>query len=648
MSEQTLDTYRQVDLLNESALKLSEAGEDQIALELLQKALELQPDHAPTHVVIGLVWQNLKKTSEAEKAFRRAVDLDPDYGEALKGLGLLLISNDQKSEGTEWLSKYLEKNKWKDYSNLELLVSTQHDLDKQEESTETLDAAWKMTDWNTTADSNVGLLYARHLRAVGQDDLASEVFERIAIQNQDHEIFSELASTLLNQRKYEDAIRAWECARDLVLENMPLYSEYNEEFDLESAYETINVYIYWIAYTYLDAGNGKKALEMIEAIADYSGWYDAAELNLMGRALMSLDRYEEAIDTFQKGIEKFGDDSDDWGRIFFSNLITACFKLKDHKESEAVLEEAITRFPQNGDFYIRLLINQIERGQFDSVMNTLDKAIKAEIPKSSRDIMISIYLNLFYFMDLDKDSLSIVEPYIKSNPDEFIFKLFNSIDSHLTGDTEKKNQAIDLFEHISALIPDYIGVLKRKIWLLIGQEIWSAAQEAIKDTLETELEASDRLELLNNLGYVHLLQSKWAEAEKVLQDVAAHEELSEYKPKFDWLEIAFYKDGEVIPDYCGTPKKRSVSPQLAARANLSTLALAQNDAEGATSLAIQVLSEAPDTTLGYELLGFISLARGEKGAAKEAWGQILKSEQESEEELPVIQPINELLANLDR
>ena len=64
----------------------------------LQLCLAQPPHQASTWFNFGFVCERLKRSAEAEQAFRRAVELDPALDRAWYGLALSLIAQDRLSE----------------------------------------------------------------------------------------------------------------------------------------------------------------------------------------------------------------------------------------------------------------------------------------------------------------------------------------------------------------------------------------------------------------------------------------------------------------------------------------------------------------------------------------------------------------------
>jgi TolB-like protein/DNA-binding winged helix-turn-helix (wHTH) protein/Flp pilus assembly protein TadD len=72
------------------------------AIGEVQKALELDPDLTPAHVLLGEVYQQEWRWSEAGAEFKRALELTPNDADASRRLGFWLIDQGRIEEGLAW------------------------------------------------------------------------------------------------------------------------------------------------------------------------------------------------------------------------------------------------------------------------------------------------------------------------------------------------------------------------------------------------------------------------------------------------------------------------------------------------------------------------------------------------------------------
>jgi tetratricopeptide (TPR) repeat protein len=79
----------EADACNSRGVLLYYRGALEAALDAFRRAVELQPDYAEAHNNLGLVLSRLRREEEASAAFHAALQADPAMGEALNNLGFL-------------------------------------------------------------------------------------------------------------------------------------------------------------------------------------------------------------------------------------------------------------------------------------------------------------------------------------------------------------------------------------------------------------------------------------------------------------------------------------------------------------------------------------------------------------------------------
>lgn len=90
------------------AQDLHEKGDLAGAIKLYDKAIKAEPAFPEAEYQRGIAELALGNSGEAEKSFRRAVELRADWTLAMAGLGSLLVQEDQPAEAGRLLSKVIE------------------------------------------------------------------------------------------------------------------------------------------------------------------------------------------------------------------------------------------------------------------------------------------------------------------------------------------------------------------------------------------------------------------------------------------------------------------------------------------------------------------------------------------------------------
>jgi len=81
------------------------SGDLQTALAKLTSALQFDPNYAPAHTVIAVVYQRINQLPEAELHYRKAVALEPTKGDPNNNLGLFLCSTGRYAEADVYFRK---------------------------------------------------------------------------------------------------------------------------------------------------------------------------------------------------------------------------------------------------------------------------------------------------------------------------------------------------------------------------------------------------------------------------------------------------------------------------------------------------------------------------------------------------------------
>lgn len=90
------------------AQTVHEKGEFEAALNLYDKALEIIPEFPEAEYQRGNALISLRRPIEAEKAFRRAIEIRPNWSLPMTSLGVLLVQNNRFEEADDLLTKTIQ------------------------------------------------------------------------------------------------------------------------------------------------------------------------------------------------------------------------------------------------------------------------------------------------------------------------------------------------------------------------------------------------------------------------------------------------------------------------------------------------------------------------------------------------------------
>jgi predicted TPR repeat methyltransferase len=84
--------------LHFSGVLAHQRGRSEVAVALIERSLELEPERADWHSNLGIVHQDRLRLDDAAAAFRRAIALDPSHANAQSNLGVVLRARGEPDE----------------------------------------------------------------------------------------------------------------------------------------------------------------------------------------------------------------------------------------------------------------------------------------------------------------------------------------------------------------------------------------------------------------------------------------------------------------------------------------------------------------------------------------------------------------------
>jgi type IV pilus assembly protein PilF len=82
-----------------------EQGQDKVALDEIKQALAADPNYGPAYVLRGLVYMRLNDPQLTEESFRRALQINPNDGDALHNYGWYLCGVKREKEAVAFFAR---------------------------------------------------------------------------------------------------------------------------------------------------------------------------------------------------------------------------------------------------------------------------------------------------------------------------------------------------------------------------------------------------------------------------------------------------------------------------------------------------------------------------------------------------------------
>ncbi len=330
-----------------------QVGKNELAVDLIRKAIAIRPNFAEAHSNLGLALQALGRLDEAIQAFHKAIEIKPNFSEPQYNLGKALRILGRLAEAVTHHRIAIDINPRFTLAHNEL-GHTLQDLGRLEEAASCYSAVIDIDPNFAEAHSNKGLM----LHKLGRlDDAAEAYLKAINIKPKLADAHSHLGNLLLDRGEVDEAIKHYRTA----IEIQPQF-----------------------ALVYSNLGNALQSLGRLnEASTSYRNAINIkpdfadAHCNL-GNVLHSRGRVDEAITHLRKAIDIQPDLA-----VAYSNLASVFRDQGEVDEAIKILDLALSHMPEQVGFRIRktLLLPVIPSSKKDILIrrDRLSRALTAHV-----------------------------------------------------------------------------------------------------------------------------------------------------------------------------------------------------------------------------------------------------------------------------
>ncbi|MDB9452590.1 serine/threonine-protein kinase [Dolichospermum circinale] len=340
-------------LNNKNAIELYNQGNTLIQLQRYQealatyeKAIDIKPDYPQALYGQGKALFQLKKYQESLIAYDQAIQIQPNYLEAWTNRGFVLVRLKRYSEAIATVDKALqlkndEPQVWQLKGDIFIKISQYNDAIKAYEQA-----------INFQAD-NPELWYKKGLafQNLKQYEEAITAYKKTVELKPDHEsAWYNLGNCLVNLNRYEFALQAYDQAVQYNQNNSAAWlSRSNILMTLRRYSEAID------SFTQVIKTNPQQ----------YQAWYNR------GWALHQVKRYGEAIESYKKAISLKSNDY-----LVWYNLGNTQYNLQKYQEAIASYNKAIRYKPNHYESWYSKGNAWLNLQQYQQAIASYDKAIE--------------------------------------------------------------------------------------------------------------------------------------------------------------------------------------------------------------------------------------------------------------------------------
>jgi type IV pilus assembly protein PilF len=137
VSEPAAGTARQAAEINASlGREYMDRGQYEVALEKLKKAISADPDYAPGHTLMAVLYEQIGEMDLAERHYRKAVEASPDNGDVNNNFGVFLCGTGERKAAEAYFLQAVKDPFYSTpevaFANLGSCMMEQDQLDKAE------------------------------------------------------------------------------------------------------------------------------------------------------------------------------------------------------------------------------------------------------------------------------------------------------------------------------------------------------------------------------------------------------------------------------------------------------------------------------------------------------------------------------------
>ncbi len=490
------------------------------AIEQYEKISEKEPGDVDILLTLGRLYKVAQKSPEAEKAFQKALDKDPDNEDALMGLSLVYADLGDVKKASLLMHRLAQKSP--NLRTLTALAGLYEQMKEYKLAADALEKALELAGGN----ADIKRALAQNMMFSGREDEAAKLYEElVAEDDKDVQALLRLSQIYRSKGQFDKARGAIDKAKALAPDSVEIL--YNEVTILEAegkSEEAIRAMKQIVEMTakssYSESERGSRAL-LLERMGllyrSHERWAEAvaafrqiAELdqNLGGRASAQIvDTWRQAKD-FAKALEEADAGIRKYPEERVLRVVRATL-LADVGKGEMAVAEVKKLFDGKSDRETWLSMAQVHEKtkDFGAMGKALDEAEKLSKGDDELETIHFTRGAMFEKMKKFEESEAEFRKVLKMNPENA--SVLNYLGYMLADRNVRLSEAHDMVRKALDLDPHNGAYLDSLGWVYFRQGKLAEAEDYLKRALA---KASRDPTIHDHLGDVYLQQGRLKEA----------------------------------------------------------------------------------------------------------------------------------------
>lgn len=320
------------------------------AVNLLLANLEKTPDDISQRALLARIYVQQKNEAKAIEQYQTIISSDPENGQALLRMGILMTQSGELKEATTYFKKLLEIDRESYFARL-YLARIADQLDKSSEAEEQYGAALEL-NYSVDLVYEIAEFYLKHKRYEKVIDVMQQVLDQ---DDTDERARFTIVQALLALDREEEAVAELSVAKEisrnpekisLILSRLYLRNGNNDKAreNLESVLEVSDnsEARYLLAVLYMEAEAWTDALEMLSKINPSDDEFEDSVV-LQSRIYHQTDQIEQGIALLQRHL----DDKGSRKELFYILASSLYQESGQSDKATEILATGITMYPES-------------------------------------------------------------------------------------------------------------------------------------------------------------------------------------------------------------------------------------------------------------------------------------------------------------